>query len=105
MGNSVQSGSEDAFKPTRGMCDHVPVRSCRIWPQVPQELIGGLGRVKFAGSQNLRGRCRIVPGMRQINVAHVARLGLAVVEVAAAAAAPQVLRSGELHPTEAPDQF
>ncbi|MFB6963212.1 DUF6207 family protein [Streptomyces sp. NPDC056309] len=40
--------------------------------------------VKPAGSKNLRGCLRVVPGMRRIIDAHVAVPGLAVVEVAAA---------------------
>lgn len=43
-----------------------------------------LDRVKRAGSKNLRGPRRVLPGMRQLNNARVAVPGLAVVEVVAA---------------------
>lgn len=43
-----------------------------------------LGRVKTPGSENFCRRRRVVPCMRQINEAHLAEPGLAVVEVAAA---------------------
>lgn len=43
-----------------------------------------LGRVKWPGWENFRGRPCVLPYMREINEAHVALPGLAVVEVAAA---------------------
>ncbi|GAB2925616.1 hypothetical protein GCM10027075_27330 [Streptomyces heilongjiangensis] len=42
-----------------------------------------LGRGKWPGWENFRGRPCVLPYMREINEAHVALPGLAVVEVAA----------------------